>query len=103
MAIRMVPMDYVFNRFPRVVRENAQRLGKNIRLVTRGQATELDKSLLQRIIDPLSHLVRNSIDHGLDMPEQRIAAGKDPEGVLTLSAQQQENQIIIDIIDDEAG
>src|SRR5690625_7965724 len=77
MSIRMVPIDYVFNRFPRVVRENAQRLGKNIRLVTRGQATELDKSLIQRIIDPLTHLVRNSIDHGLEMPEQRIAAGKD--------------------------
>src|SRR5699024_7846546 len=62
MAIRMVPMDYVFNRFPRVVRENAQRLGKNIRLVTKGQATELDKSLIERIIDPLTHLVRNCID-----------------------------------------
>ncbi len=103
MAIRMVPMDYVFNRFPRVVRENAQRLGKNIRLVTRGQATELDKSLIQRIIDPLTHLVRNSIDHGLEMPEQRIAAGKDPEGVLTLSAQHQGGHIIIEVMDDGAG
>lgn len=103
MAIRMVPMDYVFNRFPRVVRENAQRLGKKIRLVTRGQATELDKSLIERIIDPLTHLVRNSIDHGLEMPEKRVEAGKDPEGVLTLSAQHQGGHIIIEVSDDGAG
>lgn len=103
MAIRMVPMDYVFNRFPRVVRENAQRLGKNIRLVTKGQATELDKSLIERIIDPLTHLVRNSIDHGLEMPEQRLSAGKEAEGVLTLSAQHQGGHIIIEVIDDGAG
>lgn len=103
MAIRMVPMDYVFNRFPRVVRENAQRLGKNIRLVTKGQATELDKSLIERIIDPLTHLVRNSIDHGLEMPEQRLSARKEAEGVLTLSAQHQGGHIIIEVIDDGAG
>ena len=103
MAIRMVPMDYVFNRFPRVVRENAQRLGKKIRLVTRGQATELDKSLIERIIDPLTHLVRNSIDHGIEMPEQRVAAGKEAEGVLTLSAQHQGGHIIIEVSDDGAG
>ncbi|HLR29970.1 MAG TPA: chemotaxis protein CheA [Paenalcaligenes sp.] len=103
MAIRMVPMDYVFNRFPRVVRENAQRLGKNIRLVTKGQATELDKSLIERIIDPLTHLVRNCIDHGLEMPEQRLSVGKEAEGVLTLSAQHQGGHIIIEVIDDGAG
>src|SRR5690625_7194278 len=103
MAIRMVPIDYVFNRFPRVVRENAQRLGKKIRLVTKGQATELDKSLIERIIDPLTHLVRNSIDHGLEMPEQRLSAGKEAEGVLTLSAQHQGGHIIIEVIDDGAG
>src|SRR5690625_875365 len=103
MAIRMVPMDYVFNRFPRVVRENAQRLGKKIRLRTIGQATELDKSLIERIIDPLTHLVRNSIDHGLELPQARRAAGKDEEGVLTLSAKHQGGHIVIEVSDDGAG
>ncbi|MGB3425366.1 chemotaxis protein CheW, partial [Castellaniella sp.] len=103
MSIRMMPMDYVFSRFPRVVRENATKLGKRIRLVTKGQATELDKSLIERIIDPLTHLVRNSLDHGLEVPDARIAQGKDPEGTLTLSAQHNGGQIIIDVIDDGAG
>lgn len=103
MSIRMMPMDYVFSRFPRVVRENASRLGKRIRLVTRGQATELDKSLIERIIDPLTHLVRNSLDHGIETPDVRAAAGKDPEGTLTLSAQHNGGQIIIEVDDDGAG
>ncbi|TAN27698.1 MAG: chemotaxis protein CheA [Castellaniella sp.] len=103
MSIRMMPMDYVFSRFPRVVRENASRLGKRIRLVTKGQATELDKSLIERIIDPLTHLVRNSLDHGIETPEVRAAAGKDPEGTLTLSAQHNGGQIIIEVDDDGAG
>lgn len=103
MSIRMMPMDYVFSRFPRVVRENASRLGKRIRLVTKGQATELDKSLIERIIDPLTHLVRNSLDHGIETPEVRVAAGKDPEGTLTLSAQHNGGQIIIEVDDDGAG
>ncbi len=103
MSIRMMPMDYVFSRFPRVVRESATRIGKRIRLVTKGQATELDKSLIERIIDPLTHLVRNSLDHGIEMPEARQAQGKDPEGTLTLSAQHSGGQIIIDVIDDGAG
>lgn len=103
MSIRMMPMDYVFSRFPRVVRENATNMGKQIRLVTKGQATELDKSLIERIIDPLTHLVRNSLDHGLEMPEARIAQGKNPEGTLTLSAQHNGGQIIIEVSDDGAG
>lgn len=103
MSIRMMPMDYVFSRFPRVVRESAARLDKQIKLVTKGQATELDKSLIERIIDPLTHLVRNSIDHGIELPAQRVAKGKDPEGVLTLSAQHQGGHIIIEVIDDGAG
>ncbi|MER1966501.1 chemotaxis protein CheA [Castellaniella sp. GW247-6E4] len=103
MSIRMMPMDYVFSRFPRVVRENATRMGKRIRLVTKGQATELDKSLIERIIDPLTHLVRNSLDHGFEMPEVRQAQGKDPEGTLILSAQHNGGQIVIDVIDDGAG
>src|SRR3546814_828973 len=99
----MMPMDYVFSRFPRVVRENAVKLGKQIRLVTKGQATELDKSLIERIIDPLTHLVRNSLDHGVELPEARRAQGKDPEGTLTLSAQHSGGQIVIEVSDDGAG
>ncbi|MYN11621.1 chemotaxis protein CheA [Pusillimonas sp. TS35] len=103
MSIRMVPMDYVFSRFPRVVREAASRMGKEIRLTTRGAATELDKSLIERIIDPLTHLVRNSIDHGIEPPEKRLAAGKSIEGHLTLSAQHSGGQIIIEVSDDGGG
>ncbi|HLR78199.1 MAG TPA: chemotaxis protein CheW, partial [Burkholderiaceae bacterium] len=103
MSIRMIPMDYVFSRFPRVVRESATAMNKRIRLVTHGQATELDKSLIERIIDPLTHLVRNSIDHGIELPEDRIKAGKDPEGVLTLSAQHSGGHIVIQVSDDGAG
>src|SRR5690606_27415796 len=75
MAIRMIPMDYVFSRFPRMVHDLAGKLGKKIDFVTHGAATELDKGLIERIIDPLTHLVRNSIDHGLEMPDVRVAAG----------------------------
>ncbi|WP_353173009.1 chemotaxis protein CheA [Paracandidimonas soli] len=103
MSIRMMPMDYVFSRFPRVVRENATKMGKRIRLVTQGQATELDKSLIERIIDPLTHLVRNSLDHGFELPDDRIAAGKNPEGTLTLSAQHNGGQIVIEVSDDGTG
>lgn len=103
MSIRMMPMDYVFSRFPRVVRENAMAMNKQIRLVTHGQATELDKSLIERIIDPLTHLVRNSIDHGIESPDERIRLGKDAEGVLTLSAQHSGGHIVIQVSDDGAG
>src|SRR5690606_15622679 len=103
MSIRMIPMEYVFSRFPRVVRESAARLGKQIRLTTRGAATELDKSLIERIIDPLTHLVRNSMDHGIESPEARRAAGKNPEGHIILSAQHSGGQIVIEVTDDGAG
>jgi len=103
MAMRMMPMEYVFSRFPRLVREHAGKVGKRIRLVTQGQATELDKSLIERMIDPLTHLVRNGLDHGIEAPEVREAAGKDPEGQLTLSAQHSGGQIIIEVSDDGAG
>lgn len=103
MSIRMMPMDYVFSRFPRVVREAATRMSKQIKLTTQGQATELDKSLIERIIDPLTHLVRNSIDHGIEMPDVRIAAGKNPEGNMTLAAQHNGGQIVIEVSDDGAG
>jgi two-component system chemotaxis sensor kinase CheA len=103
MSIRMMPMDYVFSRFPRMVHENATKMGKRIHLVTKGKATELDKNLIERIIDPLTHLVRNSLDHGFEMPDVRAAQGKDPEGTLTLSAQHNGGQITIEVMDDGAG
>ena len=103
MSIRMIPMDFVFSRFPRVVRETSTKLGKEIELVTEGAATELDKSLTERIIDPLTHLVRNSLDHGIELPEVREAAGKPRTGKLTLSARHQGGNIIIEVIDDGAG
>jgi hypothetical protein len=76
MSIRMMPMDFVFSRFPRMVRDLAGKLGKKVDFITNGAATELDKGLIERIVDPLTHLVRNSIDHGIEMPAARIAAGK---------------------------
>ncbi|RKP45380.1 chemotaxis protein CheW, partial [Pararobbsia silviterrae] len=103
MSIRMMPMDYVFSRFPRLVRDLAGKLGKKIELVTFGQATELDKSLIERIIDPLTHLVRNSLDHGIETPEVRAAAGKDPVGQLILSAEHAGGNIVIEVSDDGAG
>jgi len=103
MAMRMMPMEYVFSRFPRLVREHASKMGKRIRLVTQGQATELDKSLIERMVDPLTHLVRNSLDHGIENPDARVAAGKDPEGQLILSAQHSGGQIVIEVSDDGAG
>ncbi|GAB1578967.1 chemotaxis protein CheA [Bordetella petrii] len=103
MSIRMMPMDYVFSRFPRLVRDIAVKMGKQIELQTYGRATELDKSLIERIIDPLTHLVRNSLDHGIETPEKRIAAGKDPVGQLILSAEHNGGNIVIEVSDDGAG
>nr|WP_163503362.1 chemotaxis protein CheA [Halomonas socia] len=103
MSIRMVPMDYVFSRFPRLVRDLAAKLDKDVELVTEGKSTELDKSLTERIIDPLTHLVRNSLDHGIETPDKREAAGKPRTGRLTLSAQHQGGNILIEVIDDGAG
>ncbi|WP_042880774.1 chemotaxis protein CheA [Cupriavidus necator] len=103
MSIRMMPMDYVFSRFPRLVRDLASKLGKQIDLITFGKATELDKSLIERIIDPLTHLVRNSLDHGIETPDKRIAAGKDATGQLILSAQHHGGNIVIEVSDDGGG
>ncbi|WP_213780451.1 chemotaxis protein CheA [Caballeronia sp. dw_276] len=103
MSIRMMPMDYVFSRFPRLVRDLAAKLGKEVELVTFGQATELDKSLIERIIDPLTHLVRNSLDHGIETVEARRAAGKAAAGQLVLSAAHHGGNIVIEVSDDGAG
>ncbi|MBD8161268.1 chemotaxis protein CheA [Erwinia persicina] len=103
MSIRMMPMEYVFSRFPRLVRDLASKLGKEVELTLMGSSTELDKSLIERIIDPLTHLVRNSLDHGIETPEKRQAAGKHAVGNLTLSAEHQGGNICIEVTDDGAG
>ena len=103
MSIRMMPMDFVFSRFPRMVRDLAGKLGKKVDFITNGAATELDKGLIERIVDPLTHLVRNSIDHGIEMPEVRRAAGKTETGRLFLSAAHQGGNIMIEVADDGGG
>ncbi|MFZ6844898.1 chemotaxis protein CheA [Undibacterium sp. RuTC16W] len=103
MSIRMMPMDYVFSRFPRMVRDLATKLGKKVEFVTYGASTELDKGLIERIVDPLTHLVRNSIDHGIEMPATRLQAGKHESGKLSLSAVHQGGNIIIEVSDDGGG
>ncbi|MDA8257978.1 MAG: chemotaxis protein CheW, partial [Betaproteobacteria bacterium] len=103
MSIRMMPMSFVFSRFPRVVRDLASKLGKQIELKTIGESTELDKSLIEKITDPLTHLVRNSLDHGIEMPEERLAKGKPAKGTLTLSAAHQGGNIVIEVADDGQG
>src|SRR5690606_39412802 len=103
MSIRMMPMDYVFSRFPRMVRDLAGKLGKKVDFVTYGKSTELDKGLIERIVDPLTHLVRNSLDHGIETPDKREQAGKPRCGRLTLSARHQGGNIIIEVADDGAG
>ena len=103
MSIRMMPMDFVFSRFPRMVRDLAAKLGKKIDFVTSGAATELDKGLIERIVDPLTHLVRNSIDHGIEMPAARLAAGKGETGRLFLSASHQGGNIVVEVSDDGGG
>ena len=103
MSIRMIPMSTVFSRFPRMLRDLANKLGKKINLVTQGEATELDKGLVEKITDPLTHLVRNSLDHGIEMPEDRITAGKSETGTLTLAASHQGGSIVIEVRDDGRG
>ncbi|MDX7989203.1 chemotaxis protein CheA [Xenorhabdus sp. 12] len=103
MSIRMMPMEYVFSRYPRLVRDLAGKLNKKVELTLIGSSTELDKSLIERIIDPLTHLVRNSLDHGIESPEKRLAAGKSETGNLTLAAEHQGGNICIEAIDDGAG
>ncbi|MGE0330465.1 MAG: chemotaxis protein CheW [Ramlibacter sp.] len=103
MSIRMIPMADVFNRFPRMLRDLAQRLGKQVEFNTVGEATELDKSMIEKITDPLTHLVRNSVDHGIELPAERLAAGKPAHGTLTLSAQHAGGCILIQVRDDGRG
>jgi two-component system chemotaxis sensor kinase CheA len=103
MSTRMLPIDAVFSRFPRMVHDLATRLGKQVRLQTVGEGTELDKSVIERIGDPLTHLVRNSIDHGIESTDDRIRAGKPAQGTVTLRSAHQAGQIVIEIADDGRG
>jgi len=103
MSIRMMPIGFVFSRFPRVVRDLASKLGKQVDLKTFGEGTELDKGLIEKISDPLTHLVRNSLDHGVEVPDRRRAAGKPERGTITLRAFHQGGAIVIEVSDDGAG
>ena len=103
MSIRMMPISFVFNRFPRVVRDTAAALGKKVTLKLIGEDTELDKGLIERLADPLNHLVRNSIDHGVESPEKRLASGKSETGEIVLRASHQGGNIVVEVADDGAG
>lgn len=103
MSIRMLPVSAVFNRFPRLVRDLAGKLDKQIELRTFGESTELDRGVIEKITDPLTHLIRNSVDHGIELPGERVAAGKSAKGVLTLSAYHQGGSVVIKIQDDGKG
>jgi len=102
-GLRMLPIESVFSRFPRVVRDIATRLGKSVRLEIEGKETELDRSVLEEVGDPLGHLVRNALDHGLESADERRAAGKNPEGLVRLAARHADGQILITVEDDGKG
>ncbi|MDO5528117.1 MAG: chemotaxis protein CheA [Paracoccus sp. (in: a-proteobacteria)] len=103
MMIRAQPVKPLFQRMARIVRETSASVGKEVRLRTEGEATEIDKTVIERLAEPLTHMIRNSVDHGLELPEKRLAAGKPPEGVITLSASHRAGRILIEIEDDGAG
>lgn len=103
MAIRAQPVKPVFQRMSRIVREIADMVGKNVRLVTEGENTEVDKTVIDKLAEPLTHMIRNSVDHGLESAEDRKAAGKDPQGMVKLSAKHRSGRIVIEIEDDGAG
>jgi two-component system chemotaxis sensor kinase CheA len=103
MKIRMVPVDHLFRRFPRVVRDVGRQCGKEVELIVKGGQTDLDKSILDAIAEPLTHLVRNAVGHGIETAEERVRAGKRPHGTLRLGAYHQGNQVVIEISDDGAG
>jgi two-component system chemotaxis sensor kinase CheA len=103
MQIRMLPIGFSFNRFPRLVHDLSRKLGKKVELKLCGENTELDKTVLEKIGDPLVHLVRNALDHGMEMPEQRLAAGKSETGTLELNAFHEGGSIIVEVKDDGAG
>lgn len=103
MRVRMLPISSVFNRFPRMIRDLGQRLGKNLELKMTGDQTELDKTVLEKIGDPLVHLVRNSVDHGIETPDKRLAAGKPAQGTIELNAYHKGGNVIVEVSDDGGG
>jgi two-component system chemotaxis sensor kinase CheA len=103
MKIRMVPVDQLFRRFPRIVRDVGLQCGKDVELAIRGGQTDLDKSILDAIAEPLTHLVRNAVGHGIESAEERVRAGKRPQGTLRLGAYHQGNQVVIEVSDDGGG
>ncbi len=103
MMIRAQPVKPLFQRMARIVREASGAVGKQVRLKPEGEACEIDKTVIERLADPLTHMIRNAVDHGLEMPEDRIAAGKPAEGVITLSAQHRAGRVVIEVSDDGAG
>jgi two-component system chemotaxis sensor kinase CheA len=103
MKTRMQPIDHIWSKLPRVVRDLSTSLGKQVQLVMQGKETELDRSLLEAVKDPLTHLVRNAVDHGVEDPERRVAAGKSPEGTLTLRAYHEGGHVAVEVADDGAG
>lgn len=103
MAIRAQPVKPVFQRMSRIVREVADMVGKSIRLVTEGENTEVDKTVIDKLAEPLTHMIRNAVDHGIESPEKRTAAGKDPEGTIKLTAKHRSGRIVIELVDDGAG
>lgn len=103
MQVRMTPVSFVFQRFPRLVRDIARRLGKDVELVLEGESTEADKNVIEALADPLVHIVRNALDHGLELPEVRVAAGKPASGRLTIGARQEADQVLIEVADDGRG
>lgn len=103
MGIRMLPISFVFSRFPRVVRDMAGALGKSVELSMEGEDTELDKGMIEKLADPLTHLVRNAIDHGIESTEKRLAAGKPAAGQISLKAYHQGGNIVVEVADDGAG
>ncbi|ABN61611.1 chemotaxis protein CheA [Shewanella baltica] len=102
-SVRMLPVSFVFNRFNRLVRDLSEQLGKNVNLVIEGGNTEIDKGMIEKLVDPLTHLVRNSLDHGIEKPDKRLAAGKSEVGVLSLKASQRGGNIVIAVHDNGAG
>lgn len=103
MQVRVLPLSYIFQRFPRLVRDLSRKLGKEVELVLEGEDTEVDKNIVEALADPLIHILRNSLDHGLETPAQRRASGKPETGRLTIRAVQESDQVLIDILDDGRG
>ncbi len=103
MAIRAQPVKPVFQRMSRIVREVADMIGKQIRLITEGENTEVDKTVIDKLAEPLTHMIRNAVDHGIETPEKREAAGKNPEGTVKLTAKHRSGRILIELADDGAG